>query len=78
VIGVQWSAHRLAELPAGFDNLLLALVERATDGQLAFTVLDVGANIGQYSVLAGSRVGSGGRAVWSESTQRAAYFGRVR
>jgi putative glutamine amidotransferase len=29
VIGVQWPAHRGAELPAGFDNLLLAFLERA-------------------------------------------------
>ena len=28
-IGVQWNAHRVDELPKNFDNLLLALVERA-------------------------------------------------
>jgi hypothetical protein len=28
-IGVQWDAHRVDELPGGFDNLLLALCERA-------------------------------------------------
>ncbi len=29
VIGVQWSAHLPDELPSGFDNVLLAFVERA-------------------------------------------------
>ena len=29
VIGVQWKAHEIDSLPAGFDSLLLALVERA-------------------------------------------------
>ncbi len=29
VIGVQWSAHLADELPSGFDNVLLAFVERA-------------------------------------------------
>ena len=29
VIGVQWSAHLAGELPSGFDNVLLAFVERA-------------------------------------------------
>ncbi|MEX0763477.1 MAG: gamma-glutamyl-gamma-aminobutyrate hydrolase family protein [Dehalococcoidia bacterium] len=32
VIGVQWQAHRIDEQPKGFDNLLLALVERAIEG----------------------------------------------
>ena len=31
-IGVQWRAHLTANLPKGFDNLLLALVERAGTG----------------------------------------------
>ena len=29
VIGVQWRAHLIEELPSGFDSLLLAFVERA-------------------------------------------------
>ena len=29
VFGVQWNAHEINSLPAGFDSLLLALVERA-------------------------------------------------
>ena len=29
VIGVQWPAHQANELPSGFDNVLLAFVERA-------------------------------------------------
>ncbi len=28
-IGVQWNAHQINAMPSGFDNLLLALVERA-------------------------------------------------
>jgi putative glutamine amidotransferase len=30
VIGVQWNAHEINAMPSNFDNLLLALVERAT------------------------------------------------
>ena len=33
VIGVQWNAHEIDSLPAGFDSLLLALVERAAGRQ---------------------------------------------
>jgi gamma-glutamyl-gamma-aminobutyrate hydrolase PuuD len=33
VIGVQWNAHEIESLPAGFDSLLLALVERAAGTQ---------------------------------------------
>ena len=33
VIGVQWNAHDIESLPAGFDSLLLALVERAEGTQ---------------------------------------------
>ena len=29
VVGVQWRAHLIEELPSGFDSLLLAFVERA-------------------------------------------------
>ena len=29
VVGVQWRAHLIHELPSGFDSLLLAFVERA-------------------------------------------------
>ena len=29
VVGVQWRAHLIDELPGGFDSLLLAFVERA-------------------------------------------------
>ena len=28
-IGVQWPAHMIDRTPAGFDSLLLALVERS-------------------------------------------------
>jgi putative glutamine amidotransferase len=31
VIGVQWDAHRIAEMPSSFDSLLLALCERAEE-----------------------------------------------
>jgi gamma-glutamyl-gamma-aminobutyrate hydrolase PuuD len=33
VIGVQWNAHEINAMPSNFDNLLLALVERATGVQ---------------------------------------------
>jgi putative glutamine amidotransferase len=31
VIGVQWDAHRVSEMPSSFDSLLLALCERAEE-----------------------------------------------
>lgn len=33
VIGVQWNAHEVGTLPAGFDSVLLALAERAAGVQ---------------------------------------------